>query len=141
MGFASCIRYSSDVAQRRPTKLCTMSRCLLGWYTIYFRGHLLSDGILLYAKFTLRPRLAFSYIGSVTARHSSSRVSQTLRRGTRNGITELSHRAPPILGWTAITLGIAPHSSLWPPYVIGQAIYIFILCFLLSSSFLLFFRA
>ena len=43
-------------------------------------------------KFTLRPSLAFSYIGSVTARHSSSGVSQTLRRGITNGITELSQR-------------------------------------------------
>jgi len=36
-------------------------------------------------------------------------VSQTLGRGTRNGITELSQRAPPIFGWAAITLGIGPH--------------------------------
>ena len=38
-------------------------------------------------------------------------VSQTLRRGTMNGITELSQRAPPIFGWAAITFGIGPHSS------------------------------
>jgi len=38
--------------------------------------------------------------------------SQTLRRGTRNGITEFSQRAPPIFGRGAITLGIAPHSSI-----------------------------
>jgi len=38
-------------------------------------------------------------------------VSQTLRRGTRNGITELSQTAPPIFGWAAITLGIGSHSS------------------------------
>jgi len=38
-------------------------------------------------------------------------LSQTLRRGTRNGITNLSQRAPPIFGWAAITLGIGPHSS------------------------------
>jgi len=31
-----------------------------------------ADGILPGAKFTLRPSLAFSYIGSVTVRHSSS---------------------------------------------------------------------
>jgi len=37
-------------------------------------------------------------------------VSQTLWRGTRNGITELSQRAPPIFGWAAVTLGIGPHS-------------------------------
>jgi len=37
---------------------------------------------------------AFFYINCVTARHSGSGVSQTLRRGTRNGITELLQRAP-----------------------------------------------
>jgi len=36
-------------------------------------------------------------------------MSQTLRHGTRNGITELSPRAP--RGWAAIMLGISPHSS------------------------------
>jgi len=40
---------------------------------IHLRGLLPRDGILLRAEFTLRPSLAFSYIGSVTARHSSSR--------------------------------------------------------------------
>jgi len=35
-------------------------------------------------------------------------ISQTLRRGKRNGITELSQRAPLILGRAAITLGIGP---------------------------------
>ena len=38
-------------------------------------------------------------------------VSQTLRRGTKNGITELSQTAPFIFGWAAITLGIGPHCS------------------------------
>jgi len=38
-------------------------------------------------------------------------ISQTLQRGTRNGITELSQRAPPIFGWAAITLGNGTHSS------------------------------
>ena len=39
-------------------------------------------------------------------------IRQTLWHGTRNGITELSQRAPPKFGWAAITLGIGPHSSL-----------------------------
>jgi len=39
-------------------------------------------------------------------------VSQTLRCGTRNGITKLSQRAPPIIGRAAIALGIGPHSSI-----------------------------
>jgi len=40
-------------------------------------------------------------------------ISQHLRHATRNGITELSQRAPctPIFGWAAITLGIGPHSG------------------------------
>jgi len=33
--FTSWQCYCSDVAHRRPTKLCTMSGRLLGWYTIY----------------------------------------------------------------------------------------------------------
>jgi len=38
---------------------------------IHFWGLLPPNGILPAAKFTLRPSLAFSYIGSVTAQHSS----------------------------------------------------------------------
>jgi len=60
----------------------------------------------------LRPSLAFFYIGSITAQHSiAAGVDQTLRRGTRNGITELSQRSPPIFGRAAIMLSIGPHSS------------------------------
>jgi len=43
-------------------------------------------------------------------------VSQTLWRGTRNGVKELSHRAPPIFSRAAITLGIGPHSSTSPEH-------------------------
>jgi len=46
---------------------------LMGWYTVYtFSGALAPEGIFPGAKFTLRSSLAFSYIGTVTARHSSS---------------------------------------------------------------------
>ena len=75
-GFSSWLRYCSDVAQRRSTKLCTMFECLLvlvDWYTIYtFSRALVPNRIFPCSKFTLRPSLSFSYIGSVTARHSSS---------------------------------------------------------------------
>jgi len=72
--FASWLRYCSNVAHRRPSKLCTMFAHLLGWYAIYtFLGLLPPDRILPHAKFTVRPSLVFSYIGSVTGRHSSSR--------------------------------------------------------------------
>jgi len=42
-------------------------------------------------------------------------VSQTLRHGTRNRITELSQTAPSIYRWAAIALGIGPHSSYGRP--------------------------
>ena len=88
------------------------ARCMAvswaGTLYMHFRGLLPPDSISPRAKFTLRPSLAFSYIGSVTARHASSGISETLQRGISlsNGIMELSQRAPPIFGWVAITLDI-----------------------------------
>jgi len=105
--FASWLRYCTDLAQWRSTKLCRMFGRLLGWYAIYtFWRLLFPNGMLPAAKFTLRPSLTFSYIGSVRGLLHATRAeatSQTLRRGTRNEITEL------IFGRAAITLGIGPH--------------------------------
>jgi len=56
----------------------------------------------------LRSRILAALLHGIRA----AGVSQTLWHGTRNGITELSQRAPPIFGWAAIMLGIGPHSSL-----------------------------
>jgi len=50
---------------------CLIVSCAATLY-IHFRGLLPPHGISPRAKFTLRPSLAFSRIGSVTARHSSS---------------------------------------------------------------------
>ena len=76
---------------------------LLGWYTIYtFSVALASLRNLPGAKFTLRPKLALSYFGSVTARHSSS------GRQPNCGVEQ---RASPAFGRAANTLGIGPHSS------------------------------
>jgi len=112
-GFASWLRYCNDTAHRRSTKLCKIFGHLLGWYTIYtFSGALARDRVLPGAKFMLRPSLAFSFLSSDNAWHFSSGVSQTFQHGTRNGITELSKRAPPIFSWAAITLDIGPHSSM-----------------------------
>jgi len=113
-GFASWLRYCSGVAHRRPTKLCTMfGRLLAATLYIHFRGLLPPNGSLPGAKFTFPLSFAFSYIGSVTARHGHSssgrRPNFAAWRGTRNGITELSQRAPPIFGRA---LGIGPHFSL-----------------------------
>jgi len=64
----------SDVARHRYNQ--TLHDVWLSIWTatlyIHFRGLLPPERSLPDAKFTLRPRLAFSYIGSVTARHSSS---------------------------------------------------------------------
>ena len=55
-------------------------------------------------------------------------LSQAFRQGARNGITELSHRAPPVFGWAAITLGFSPLSSYCLQCRLGQiASYISIL--------------
>jgi len=71
--FRLWLRFCSNVAQRRSTKLCRMFGRLLGWYTICtFLAALAPDGILPAAKFTLCPSLALYYIGSVSPRHSSS---------------------------------------------------------------------
>jgi len=58
----------------QSTTLCTIFGRLLGWYNICaFLGLLYPKGIVqVQSKFTLRPRLAFFYIGSATARHLSS---------------------------------------------------------------------
>jgi len=73
-------------------------------------------GILPGATFTVRPSLVLSPIFGALL-HGTLAVgdSQTLQRRTRNGITELSQREPPVFGRAAITLGIGPHSN----YVVG----------------------
>jgi len=72
VGFVSWFRYYTNIAERRSTKHSTMFGRVLGSYTIYtFLEFLTPNGILPDAKFTLRPSFAFSYIGSVTAWHSS----------------------------------------------------------------------
>ena len=58
-------------------------------YIYIFRGLLPPDGILPGAKVTLRPSLAFSHIGTSPHGIPATDVSQTLRRGTKNVITEL----------------------------------------------------
>jgi len=88
---------------------------LLFWYIIYIFGgscpltefcHVPNS---LYVQVLRYPILAALLPGTPAAG-----ISQTLRRGARNGITELSHAdgvAPPIFGWAAITLVVSPHSS------------------------------
>jgi len=69
---------------------------------LHFRGLLPFDRILPRAKYTLHPSLAFSYVGSVTARHSNS---------GHQPICDVEQRAPPIFGRAVITFGIGLYSS------------------------------
>ena len=83
---------------------------LLRWYTIdRLPGPVAPYGIFPGAKFTLRPSLRSPILSALLHATPAAGVSQTLRRGTRNGITELSQRAPLIFGRAAITFGIGPH--------------------------------
>jgi len=72
-------RVLASLLQRRRSPEVSQpnfARCLVvSWACtlyIHFWGLLPLDGIFIRATFTLRPSLAFSYIGSVTARHSSN---------------------------------------------------------------------
>jgi len=77
-----------------------------------FPGLLPPNGILPGAKFTLRPSLAFSNIGSVTARHSSSGCQPKFAAWYKEWNYGTFAEGAPIFRWAAITLGICPHSSL-----------------------------
>jgi len=66
-------------------------------HNIYISGALVPWRNFARCNFTLHPSIALSYIGSVTARHSSSRRQPNFAAWSRNGITELSQTAPPII--------------------------------------------
>jgi len=90
------------------------ARCL----TVCWAGilHNIVSGVLPLTEFFARCKIHFTskscgILAALLHGTPAAGVSQTLRRGTRNGITELSERALPIFGRAAITLGIRPHSS------------------------------
>ena len=118
------LRYCTDVAHRCEPNF---ARCLAvscgGILRIHFRWLLSPNGILPAAKFTLRSSLLISYISSFLHGSRAVDVSQSLRRGTRNGITDLSRKAPSIFGRAAITLGIGPHSSCIVNAVLSYGVY------------------
>jgi len=91
------------------------ARCLAvswaGTLYIHFWGLLPPDGILPRAIFTYVQVLHSPVLAALLHGTPAAGVSQTLRHGTRNGITKLSQRAPPIFGRAAITLDIDPHCS------------------------------
>jgi len=112
-GFRVWHRYCTSVAQWRSAK-CTMFGHLLGWYVIYISwgSFPLTEVCQLQNSLcvqVLRPPTCI--LAPLLHETRAVGVSQSLRRGTRNEITELSQRAPPIFGRAAITLGIGPHSG------------------------------
>jgi len=68
-------------------------------------------GMLSGAKFSLRPTLALSYIGSVTPRHSTSARQPNFVAWYKECNYGTFAEGAAIFGWAAITLGIGPHSS------------------------------
>jgi len=73
--FQRCV-LASLLQRRCSPEANQTARCLaMSWAAtvyIHFKGLLPRNRILPGAKFMLRPSLTFSYIGSITARHSSS---------------------------------------------------------------------
>ena len=113
MGFASWLRYCSDVAQRRSTRLCTMfGRLHAGLvHCIYIFWGSCPVTEFCHVQNSLCVQLLHSPIlAALLHGIQAVGVSESLRRHTRNRITELLQRAPSIFGWAAITLGIGPHS-------------------------------
>jgi len=100
--------------------------CAAIHYIYIFRGRggaLAPDRVLPCAKFTSVQILRFRILAAFLHGTPAAGVSQTLRRGTSNGTTKLSQRAPPIFERAAITLGISPHCSskyIDVAFVLGQ---------------------
>ena len=62
-------------------------------------------------QYSLYVQVLRSVLAALLHGSPAAGVSQSLRCRTRNGITELSQRAPSTFGRAAITLGIDPHCS------------------------------
>ena len=85
-GFASWLRYCSDVAHQRPTKLCTMFGRILDWYTIFGGSCPLSE--FCQVQNSLCVQVLPSILAALLHGTPASGVSRTLRSRTRNGILQ-----------------------------------------------------
>jgi len=70
--FASWLHYCSDVAERKPTKLCTIFGRYLGWYSIHFGGCCSLTEFCRVQNSLCVLQVLRCPIGSVTARQSIS---------------------------------------------------------------------
>jgi len=98
-GFRVLLRYCTDVAERRSTKLCTVFGRLLGCYIIY----LPPDGIVPRAKIHFTSK-------SCVLLHWHRHCTAIQQRASAN-VCGVQQRVPHIFGRAAITFGIGPHSS------------------------------
>jgi len=90
--FAPWCHYCTDVAHRRPTKLCTMFGHLLGSYTIQALSGALGPW-----RNSATCKIHFAFKACILLYWLQQCASAKLcGHGTRNGITELLQRAPPI---------------------------------------------
>jgi len=111
-GFASWLRYCTNVAQRSSTKLCTMFGRLLGWYTVYTFW-----GLLLLMEF-YQVQISLCVESCVLYWQRYCTALEQWASAKLCGVVQVrelrrfrSSLAPSILHRAAITLGIGPHSS------------------------------
>jgi len=129
-GFASCLRYCSDVAHGRPTRLHDVwpSHRLIHYIYTFGGSCSLTEFCpvqnSLYIQVLHYPVLAVLLHGTPAAG-----VSQTLRRDTKNGITELLQRAPTYIRLVSTKFSGPRHEIMLrevlpefcPPYVLHLA--------------------
>ena len=97
-GFASWLRYCSNVTHWRPTKLCMMFDHLLHYNIYTFLGALAPNGIL--------PGASKCCVLPYWQHYCTA-----LEQWASAKLCGVEQRAPPIFGRAAMTLGIGPYSS------------------------------
>jgi len=111
--------YCSDIAQRKPTKLCTVFGRCLGWYTTYT-----FSGVLAPLRNFDRCKIHFAFKSCTLVFWQL--YCTALQQQAAAKLCGVEHRASPVFVRAAITLGIGPHSS-----IIIIIILIFVRVFLL----------
>jgi len=111
-GFASWLRYCTDVAQRRSTKHCRMFDRLLGWYTvssyIHFGGCCpVTEFCQVQNSLCVLQVLGCPILAALLHGTRAVSASRTLRRSA-HGATYIRQGDHHVWHWP-----IGPHSSLW----------------------------
>jgi len=101
-GFASWQHYCSDVAGRKPIKLCTAFGRLLGWYITYTFSGVLAP-LRNFAR--CKTDFAFKSCALVYWQH----YCMALQQRASAKLCGVEHRTPPIFGRATITVGNGPY--------------------------------